>query len=252
MADLEPGTELHGYRIDGVAGRGGMSVVHRAVHLETGETVALKLLRPALARDERLRERLRNEGVVAGALRHPHVIAIHDAGPSFIAMQFVDGSDLKELAPLEPGRAARIVAQVAEALDAVHAKGLVHRDVKPGNVLVEGDHAYLTDFGLAREQPAVETDGRWYGTVDYAAPEQIRAQPLDARTDVYALGGVLYWALTGEVPFPRESDEEKMHAQLEDDPPSSPPFSGVVARAMAKDPADRFETAAALARALSE
>jgi serine/threonine-protein kinase len=168
-------------------------------------------------------------------------------------MQFVDGSDLKELAPLDPPLAARIVAQIAGALDALHARGLVHRDVKPGNVLVDGrHHAYLTDFGLAKKQPALEVGGRWYGTVDYAAPEQIRAQALDARTDVYALGGVLYWALTGQVPFPRESDEAKMRAHLDDDTPSSLPLSEVVARAMAKRPEERFESAAALARALSE
>jgi serine/threonine-protein kinase len=254
MADLEPGTELHGYRIEGVAGRGGLSVVYRAVHAGTGQTVALKLLRPELEDDEELRERIRNEATVASSLDHPHVIPIHEAGPSFIAMQFVDGSDLKELAPLEPTRAARMVAQAAEGLGALHARGLVHRDVKPGNVLVEGDHAYLTDFGLAREQPALETAGRWYGTVDYAAPEQIRAQALDARTDVYALGGVLCWALTATVPFPRDDDDAKMRAHLEDTPslPAFPELEAVVRRAMAKRPEERFESAAALARALSE
>jgi hypothetical protein len=268
MADLDPGSEFAGHRIEGVAGRGGMGVVYRAVHVALNRTVAVKVLTAELARERDFRDRFRSESKLAAAIDHPNVVPIFDAGEEdglpFVTMRYVDGTDLRELGargPLDPGRAAAIVAQAAAALDAAHARGLVHRDVKPGNVLIEdpggSEHVYLTDFGLTKEvsgDPGLTETGNWVGTVDYAAPEQIRAQPVDARADVYALGGVLYWALTGRVPYPRDSDLAKMRAHLEDPPPElpdgvAPALGEVVARAMAKDPAERFPSAGELGQA---
>ena len=268
MSDLEPGSEFAGHRIEEVVGHGGMGVVYRAVHGALGRTVALKILAPELAGNDEFQARFRQESKLAASIDHPNVIPIFDAGDEggslYVTMRFVAGTDLRELAAsggLDPTRAARIVAQAAEALDAAHARGLVHRDVKPGNVLIEShggqEHAFLTDFGLTKQvssDPSITETGNWLGTVDYAAPEQIRARPLDRRADVYALGGVLYWALTGRVPYPREGDMAKMYAHLNDPPPplgdSIPAeLASVVATAMAKDPADRYRKAGDLGRA---
>ena len=268
MFDLAPGSEFAGHRIDEVVGHGGMGVVYRAVHVALGRTVALKILAPELAGNDEFQTRFRQESKLAASIDHPNVIPIFDAGEEgdslYVTMRFVTGTDLRQLAAgggLDPARAARIVAQAAEALDAAHARGLVHRDVKPGNVLIEShggqEHAFLTDFGLTKQvssDPSITETGNWLGTVDYAAPEQIRARPLDRRADVYALGGVLYWALTGRVPYPREGDMAKMYAHLNDPPPplgdSIPAeLAAVVATAMAKDPADRYQKAGDLGRA---
>jgi serine/threonine-protein kinase len=240
-----------GYRIEAEIARGGMSAVYRATRLADGAVVALKTCAPGL------RERLRNEHAVAAALADcPRVLPVYEAGDGWLAMRLVDGSDLLRMAPLAPARAAALLAQAADALDFAHARGVVHRDVKPGNVLVgAGDRAWLTDWGLAKpidDDPGRTPEGNWLGTVDYAAPEQIRGLPVDARADVYALGGVLYWALSARVPYPRASDEEKMRAHLDDPPPAledHPALAAVIARAMAKDPAERFASACELARA---
>ena len=264
MVDLAPGSVFAGHRIEGVAGRGGMGVVYEAVHLTLGRRVALKLIAPEIADSSEFRERFRRESQIAASLDHPNVIPIYDAGAEgglvYVTMRFVDGTDLRALAPVDPRRAAGVLAQAADALDAAHAGGLVHRDVKPGNVLVEDrgghDHVFLTDFGLAKEVSAdagLAPTGNWLGTVDFAAPEQIRGHPVDALADVYALGGVLFWALTGRVPYPRDDDMAKMRAHLNDAPPSAPAvppeLDAVVRRAMAKDPGERFRSAGEFGKA---
>jgi len=255
------GVAIAGFRIEGEAARGGWSVVHRATQLSLGRPVALKLIAPELAGDEGFRTRFRRESAIAASIEHPHVIPVYDAGEGggtlYVAMRWVEGTALRDLLPLEPARAARIVAQVAGALDAAHERGLVHRDVKPGNVLVErrggGEHAYLADFGLAKEispDPGLTESGRWLGTVNYAPPEQIRGRPPDERSDVYALGATLFHAVAGRVPYERETDTDTMRAHLNDPPPThDSPLDPVVRTAMAKDPAKRFASAGELGRA---
>ena len=257
------GAELAGYRIEAVAGRGGMGVVYRAWHLGLERPVALKVISPGLASQDEFRTRFRRESRLAAALDHPHVLPIYEAGESdgvlFIAMRWVDGIDLgrvlEEERALPLGRAVRLVTQVAGALDSAHARGLVHRDVKPANVLgADSDHAYLADFGLAkRDDTAGLTEtGRWLGTADYAAPEQIEGGEVGPAADVYALGCVLFAALTGGPPFPRESAVAVAYAQVHDPAPAarvSPAMDAVVARALAKRPTDRFGSAGELAAA---
>ena len=249
--------ELYGYRIDDVAGRGGWSVVYRALDPASGRTVALKAIDPEHADQPELRARFRSERRVAGAVEHPNVIPVLATGDDHIVMRWVEGQPLRDLLPLDPARAARLVAQVGGALDALHAAGFVHRDVKPGNVLVGlGDHAYLTDFGLAKPLdggPGLTGEGRWLGTVDYAPPEQIRGHAPDERSDVYALGATLFHAVTGRVPYPRDDDRSKMRAHLDEQPPRhDSPLDGVVRRAMAKAPDERFGSAGELGRAALE
>src|SRR5215210_3186620 len=213
MAEMAPGSVFAGHRIETVAGRGGMGVVYRATQLALDRTVALKVIAPGLIEDDSMRSRFVRESKVAASIDHPNVIPIYYAGEedgvAYIAMRYVRGDDLRSLVrtegALEPRRAASIVAQVGTALDAAHGAGLVHRDVKPGNVLLgAGDHVYLTDFGLSKHAVSVggETrSGHWVGTLDYVAPEQIRGERLDARADVYALGCLLLFALTGCPPY---------------------------------------------------
>ena len=249
--------EVPGYRIEGVAGRGGWSVVYRAVDLTSGRTVAVKAVAPDHAGVPELRARFRSERRVASALDHPNVIPVLASGADHIVMRWVEARPLWELLPLDVPRAARVVAQVADALDALHAAGFVHRDVKPGNVLIgPGEHAYLTDFGLAKPLDAdagLTGEGRWLGTVDYAPPEQIRGRAADERSDVYALGATLFHAVTGRVPYPRDDDIDKMSAHLNEPPPRhDSPLDPVVRRAMAKDPAERFASAGELSRAALE
>jgi hypothetical protein len=269
---MDPGTVFHGCRIESEAGRGGMGVVYCATHIALDRRVALKLLAPELASDEGFRARFQQESRLAARIDHPNVVDIYEAGDEdgrlYIEMRWVEGSDLrKEIernGRLAPARAAHIVAQVADALDAAHALGLVHRDVKPANILLgfrQGrEHAYLTDFGLTKRVESaggLTRTGQWVGTLDYVAPEQIRGDKVDARTDVYALGGVLAHALTGHVPFERDSDVAKMWGHIND--PPTPPSSvvpglpraldAVVLRAMAKDPAERYQSAGDLGRA---
>ncbi len=269
MPTLHEGDEFAGHRIVGIAGRGGMGVVYRAIQLDLDRPVALKLIAPQLAEDPAFRDRFVRESRAAASIDHPNVIPIYytgeDDGALYIAMRYVEGSDLRTLVRaeqhLDAGRAANIVAQVASALDAAHARGIVHRDVKPANVLLgAGEHAYLTDFGLTKNvasHTGSTRDGGWVGTLGYVAPEQIRGERIDARADVYALGCVLYNALAGQPPYQRETDEATLWAHLHDDPPSlhdevpsvSERFDAVIARALAKDPDDRYQSAGDLGRA---
>jgi serine/threonine protein kinase len=244
--------ELPGYRIEAEAGRGGWSAVYRATELASGRLVAIKTIRAEHARDPELRTRFERERHVAATLVHPNVIPVLASGDGYLVMRWTEGRTLSELAPLDPASAARVVAQVAAALDALHAVGFVHRDLKPSNVLVEASgHAYLTDFGLAKPlgpDPGLTAAGRWLGTAAFAAPEQIRGLAADARSDVYALGGVLGFGLTGAVPFPRPTPEATMHAHMyEPVPPLGAhltAFDPVLQRALAKDPGARYVAAA--------
>jgi len=250
-----------------------MSVVYLAEHDWLQRKVALKVLAPQLADDERFRERFVRESRLAASLDHPNVIPIYEAGASggdlFIAMRFVEGSDLRTLlheeGALEPARAIGILRQVASALDAAHEQGLVHRDVKPANVLLARprssepvEHVYLSDFGLTKRSAsdsAVTGTGQFVGTLDYAAPEQFKGETPDARTDVYSLGCVLFECLTGRPPFRSENDAGLMYAHLQQPPPpvtSERPdlpheIDRVVGRAMAKSPDDRPRSAGELA-----
>ena len=268
MRELDPGTVFAGHRIEALAGRGGMGVVYRATHLALDRTVALKVIAPALVEDASTRQRFLRESKLAASIDHPNVIPVYytgeEDGIAYIAMRYVQGQDLRTLVreegALEPVHAARIVAQIAAALDAAHAAGLVHRDVKPANALLAGEHVYLSDFGLSKHALSVggETrSGHWVGTLDYVAPEQIRGERLDARADVYALGCVLYFALTGCAPFERDGDEARLWAHLTELPPAAsdrapavpPELDAVIARALAKNPDDRYPSAGDLGRA---
>ena len=266
MPQLAPGDVFADHRIEGLAGRGGMGVVYRATQLGLERTVALKLITPALAEDADFRRRFVAESKAAAAIEHPNVVPIYHAGEHdgvlFIVMRYIDGPDLRALVRaegrLDAKRAAHIVAQVGSALDAAHRHGLVHRDVKPANVLLAGDEqAYLTDFGLTKRvatsaQATVSRENVWVGTLGFVAPEQIRGERVDARTDVYALGCVLVYAVTGAAPFVRESDEATLWAHLNAPPPTEQlpwQFASVVARALSKDPGDRYPSAGDLGRA---
>jgi serine/threonine-protein kinase len=266
VAELHPGDEFAGCRIEAVAGRGGMGVVYRATQLALGRPVALKLLASDRAGDPDFRERFQRESRMAAAIEHPNVIPVFAAGEEdgllYLVMRYVGGTDLQALlrarGSLGGERAAGVVAQVSDGLDAAHAAGLVHRDVKPANVLLNGDHAYLSDFGLTRlvdAETEITQSGQWIGTVDYCSPEQLQGDAIDARADVYSLGCVLYAALTGEAPFHRGTVPSTMAAQLHDPPPrpsqhgARPEFDRVVARALAKEPADRYPSAGDLGRA---
>jgi predicted Ser/Thr protein kinase len=266
MPDFAPGDVFVDHRIEGLAGRGGMGVVYRATDIELERVVALKVITPALAEEEDFRRRFVAESKAAASIEHPNVIPVYYAGERegvlYIVMRYIDGPDLRALVRaqgrLEPERAAHIVAQVGAALDAAHAHGLVHRDVKPANVLLgNDDHTYLTDFGLTKRAATTADGGAsraggWVGTLGFVAPEQIRGERVDARTDVYALGCLLVYALTGQAPYLRDSDEATLWAHLNAPPPTDPvppEFRGVVARALAKDPDDRYPSAGDLGRA---
>src|SRR4249920_3661109 len=267
-ASTRIGTEVAGFRIESVLGRGGMSVVYVAEQMRLGRKVALKLLTTELAWDEQFRERFVRESHIAAATDHPNIIPIYDAGEAdgllYIAMRFVQGPDLKEVlkrGSLGVGRTIFLIEQLASSLDASFSYARVHRDVKPGNILLEEttDHVYLTDFGVAKQTTArgLTSTGHFLGTVEYAAPEQIEGGPVDARTDVYALGCVLYECLTGSPPFSHGTEHAVLHAHLVDPPPSVTrlrpelphTFDSVVATAMAKDAADRYGSCGELANA---
>jgi hypothetical protein len=252
------GSVVAGHRIVRLVGRGGMGVVYEAVEEALGRTVALKLVAPERADEPGFRERFIAESRLAASIDHPNVLPVFKAGEEdgllYLAMRFVDGADLRALAPLEPARAARVVAQIGAALDAAHARRLVHRDVKPANVLVaRDDHAYLTDFGLVKalDETAVQTrTGNLVGTLDYVAPERIRGEGDGPAADLYSLGCVLFYTLTGEVPFGLQGTERKLWAHLSEPPPKvHSAFDAVIARAMAKDPGERYESGAALGAA---
>src|SRR3954447_14235004 len=269
MAQLAPGTIVGGYRIESVAGRGGMGVVYRATQVRLNRAVALKVIADELAEDAGFRERFSHESEMAASIDHPNVIPVYEAGDQdgllYLSMRFVEGTDLKALIRAEgrlpAARAASMVAQVAEALDAAHARGLVHRDIKPANILIgSGDRTFLTDFGLtkhAESASGLTKTGTWVGTADYVAPEQVQGQHLDARTDVYSLGCVLFEMLTGQIPFPRPTEIAKIYAHLQEEPPAvdwaalgvPQAMDAVVRRALAKDPAARYQSAGDLGRA---
>jgi serine/threonine protein kinase len=267
---LAAGSTVAGYRIEALIGRGGMGAVYRAVEEGLERKVALKLIAPELAQDERFRERFLRESRIAASLDHPHVIPIYQAGEEdgVLAMRYVEGTDLARLVAeegaLEPRRAVELLSQVAEALDAAHEKGLVHRDVKPSNVLIAEaagrEHCYLADFGLTKRTGSlsgVSVAGNIVGTLEYVAPEQIIGDPLDERSDVYSLGCVLYECLTGQSPFPRATDVALLWAHVHEEPtPPSKARPGlpkeldtVLARALAKEPGRRYRSAGELVAA---
>ncbi len=266
---------IPGYRVEGMLGRGGMGVVYRAYQERLDRWVGLKVISPEIAQDAGFRERFQRESRLAAAIEHPNVLPVYDSGEAdgvlYIAMRLIDGVDLGEAivrdGALDPARAARIVAGVGDALDAAHAKGLVHRDVKPGNVLLArpgqaSEHAYLSDFGLSKLvtsdtfAPGSGSDAL-VGTANYMAPEQCRGERVDGRADVYALGCVLFQALTGSVPFPRDSMIATVWAHVADPPPAPTAMrrdlpgalDPVISRALAKAPEDRFPSAGDLGRA---
>jgi serine/threonine-protein kinase len=265
-AGLQPGAEFDGYRIDRVIGRGGMGVVYAATELALGRPVALKVMAPALAEDAQFRARFQRESRLAAAIGHANVVPVYRAGEAggrlYLAMQLIDGPSLDVLVPLPAPRAVHVLGQVAAALDAAHSLGLVHRDVKPGNVLLAaGDHAYVTDFGLAiaRDERTgdAEVGGGFAGSLDFIAPERIQGGAGDGRSDVYSLGCLAYMALTGQVPFPRDSQAATLFAHINDPvpPPSQfapelAPFDAAIEGAMRKDPQHRYPTAGDFARAL--
>jgi Protein kinase domain len=260
---LRTGATLAGYRVDGLVGSGGMGIVYEATQLSLNRTVALKVLAPHLSNDSGFRDRFRREAQVQAALEHPHIVTVFESGESdeglFIATRLIRGTDLKELVEQGLGaeRALRILTQVASALDAAHAAGLVHRDVKPQNVLVdELDFAYLADFGLIKEsrEPGLTRTGEYLGSLDYVSPEQIRGEPVASASDLYAFAAVLYECLSGEVPFPRDTEAALLYAHLTEPPPRltsrraglSPALDAVVERGLSKEPAARFASATEL------
>ncbi len=254
------GTQFAGYRIEDVVGRGGMGVVYRATELALDRPVALKLIAPELADDDSFRERFLRESRLAASIDHAGILPVYAAGEAdgelYLASRFVAGTDLRALvhdAPLAPERAIELVGQVADALDAAHERGLVHRDVKPGNVLVDvADHCYLCDFGLTTQLVAGETTatGTLAGSLDYLAPEQIRRGEVDGRADQYALACVLYELLSGAPPFRRETEAQTLWAHMQEEPPallSYDELEPVFARALAKEPDQRYEDCNAFA-----
>jgi predicted Ser/Thr protein kinase len=270
-AEERIGTDLAGYRIERVLGRGGMSVVYLAHDPRLKRNVALKLLAPELAEDDAFRVRFLRESQLAASLDHPNVVPIYEAGEVdgllYIAMRYVVGTDLKALlraeGALAPDRALALVAQVASALDAAHERGLVHRDVKPSNVLLTGrpdeEHCYLADFGLSTSTSdrSIADARQIVGTIDYVAPEQIRGLEVDGRADVYSLSCLLYECLVGDVPFRRPSDVAVIYAHLEEPVPKAteraptlpPAVDTVLERGTAKLPDERWRTSADLVEA---
>ena len=280
LSGFDAGAEIAGYRIESVIGRGGMAVVYRAEDTRLGRKVALKLLTPTLAGNEQFQQRFIRESRLAASLDHPNIVPIYEAGEAegrlFIAMRYVPGSDLKALIAREgvlaPARILRLFVQIGDALDAAHVMGLVHRDVKPGNILVTSmdehsghahlDHVYLTDFGLTKRTSSLSGSltgtGHFLGTVDYVSPEQIQGAPVGPSTDMYSLGCVLYECLIGQLPFHRDDDAAVLWAHLVTPPPPigvarpdlPPEVNDVVARAMAKKPEDRYDSCHELIRDL--
>ena len=272
---LRAGDVVGGYRLESVLGRGGMGVVFLAEDVRLGRQVAVKVIAPERAGDAVFRRRFERESQLAASIEHPNSVAVYEVGETpqgqvYIAMRYVEGTDLRALLRseqwLEPERAVALVEQVAGALDEAHRRGLVHRDVKPGNVLIGevggAEWAYLTDFGATKPAAAaaatdITSTGEWMGTADYASPEQIEGERVDARSDVYSLGCVLYEALTGRIPFERENQVAKLYAHVNDPPPllsEAVPglpagLDGVVSRALAKDRGERYPSAGDLGRA---
>jgi serine/threonine protein kinase/CheY-like chemotaxis protein len=257
--DPRLGTVIAGYRIEERIGRGGMGVVYRAQHLNLQRRAAIKIIAPDLAESEGFRERFTREARIAAALQHPNIVTVYDAGEVdgmlYLAMQFIQGEDLAAIlrrdGRLRPYRAIDVCRQVASALDAAHAMGLIHRDVKPANVLIEGRNAFLTDFGLTKQagtNAQLTRAGDMVGTIHYVAPEQIEGRRVSARSDVYALGCLLYHSLSGQVPFAHETDVAVIYAHLSEQPPKLSELrpelpeglDAVMAKALDKRPDRRF------------
>jgi serine/threonine protein kinase len=276
--DLAVGSQIAGYQIERQIGRGGMAVVYRAFDPRLGRSVALKILAPELADDAAFRERFNREMRAAAAVDHPHIVPVYDAGEAngslFIAMRYVAGQDLRTLLDREhtlpPSRVTRIVGQVASALDEAHSRGMVHRDVKPGNMLIgtvagsgQPDHVYLSDFGLSKQSLSASNltaTGQFLGTLDYMAPEQVEGRPIDGRADQYALACSAFEMLAGQPPFKRDESVAVLWAQVSAPTPSlralrpelPPAVDQVMARAMAKAPGDRYRSCTEFADALRE
>lgn len=274
--DERIGTQVAGYRVQSLLGRGGMGVVYEAEHVTLQRPAALKLLSGELARDASLRDRFIRESRLAASLDHPHIVPVFDAGEAdgafYLVMRLIEGRDLKKVikteGPLEPSRVAALLAGVADALDAAHEAGLVHRDVKPENILVGvgrggSERPYLTDFGLTKRRDsatALTATGTMLGTIDYVAPEQVQGDDTDGRADVYALGCVAYECLTGRPPFSKDSEMSTLYAHVHEQAPPASSFRAglaagvdeVVARAMAKSKEDRYRTCGAFIAALAE
>ncbi len=267
---MTKGMEVAGFRLDEQIGEGGMGVVFKARQLDLDRIVALKLIQPSLSDDAEFRARFQRESRLAASIDHPNVVPVFQAGEEqgtyFISMRYVDGTDLGEYlrsrnSPLEPTAAAELISEISGGLDAAHAAGLVHRDVKPANILLDARlHPYLTDFGLTKQitsQSLNTKTGLWIGSINYSAPEQIEGEPVDARADVYALGCVLFEALTRQLPYARDSDMALMYAKVHGaplmpsqvDPRLPPEFDEVIGRALARHPADRYPSAGDLGRA---
>ncbi|UUU19504.1 serine/threonine-protein kinase [Streptomyces sp. DSM 40750] len=270
------GQRIASYRIEREIGRGGMAVVYQARDLRLDRTVALKLLAPELARNDTFRRRFTHESRVAAAIDHPHIVPVFEAGETdgvlYIAMRYVAGLDLRHLldrqGPLPVTTATRIATQVASALDAAHDHGLVHRDVKPGNILVargtdsdHPEHVYLTDFGLTKKSLSLTgftSVGQFVGTLDYVAPEQISGKPVDGRCDVYSLACVVHETLAGRPLFQRDDDMALLWAHQYDEPPPltdarpdlPPDVDQVLATALAKSPDDRYDSCLSFVAAL--
>jgi CheY-like chemotaxis protein len=258
--DPRLGSVIAGYRIDGRIGRGGMGVVYRAQHLNLQRRAAIKIIAPDLAESEGFRERFTREARIAAALQHPNIVTVYDAGEVdgllYLAMQYIEGEDLAAIlradGRLRPYRAIDVCRQVASALDAAHSMGLIHRDVKPANVLIEGRNAFLTDFGLTKRLEGTHAQltraGDVVGTIHYVAPEQIEGRRVSARSDVYSLGCLLYHCLSGQVPFALETDVAVIYAHLSEQPPSLSELrpelpeglDAVMAKALDKSPDRRF------------
>jgi serine/threonine protein kinase len=271
-ADLTIGSDFAGYRIDSLLGRGGMGAVYAATHLQLDRRAALKVLLSGYAADDAFRERFIRESRLAAALDHPNIVPIYDAGEAqevlYLTMRYVQGEDLRTVlergGPLPPEQALRVITQTGSALDSAHAAGLVHRDVKPANILIgqPDSWVYLTDFGVAKQVGAATSatgTGQWVGTMDYLAPEQISGVSVDGAVDIYAATSVVCHCLTGQVPFPRENEAAQLWAHVNARPPApsqlidSLPVAidPVIARGMAKDPRDRYRSATELAHACS-
>jgi sugar lactone lactonase YvrE len=273
---LAPGARVAGYRLEERVGAGGMAVVFRARDERLGRLAALKVLAPAQAADEEFRRRFIRESRAAAAVDDPHIIPVYEAGEAdgvlFIAMRFVPGGDLRSVLSreglLRPARATAIISPVASALDAAHEAGLVHRDVKPANILVDArpgrpDHVYLSDFGISKgtlSSISLTTAGFFLGTLGYSAPEQMQTRTVDGRADQYALACVAFTLLAGAGPFERDEPMAVMWAHVSEPPPSlcmlrpelPPAVDHVLARALAKDPADRYPTCRDFAETLRE
>ena len=271
---LEHGSVFAGYWIDRLLDRGGMGVVYKAMDVDLDRAVALKLIAPEWMEDENATARFRTEARLAASLEHPNIVPVHRGGEEqgvlYLAMRFVPGTNLRRMidrSPLPFETTGVILTQIASALDAAHSRGLVHRDVKPANILISDEtaqtHSYLTDFGLTKRPGStggLTGTGLWVGTADYVAPEQIQGHAIDGRADIYSLGCVLYEMLTGEVAYPKDGDIAKLWAHISNPPPRPsatrpdlvPAFDDVVARATAKDPADRYATAGEMAAAARE